>query len=578
MPRERNRRPEPAGNDTGWLVLGGVLVFGLVVVAALWAGARLNPAFAHTTDPVVMLGDVVTGRVPMTGAQAAVTFGSIVAALAVAGLLVFAGLRVRGAGSRVDYKARWLASGRDVAALTAPQAAKDAARLGATGAGVGVTLGTHLPSRQALYASWEWVQVWLMGPRAGKTSCVCIPQVLETTGPVLATTNKPDLPEATRGPRSELGVTYLHDPQGIVGAEPTFWWDPLSFVTDMETAERLADVFISSATSAGAKQDAYFESAGKELLSRLLLAAALDRRPITDVFTWANDPDSTHSDNPAAVLNKHGETANAVALERTQTLTEKQRDGVYGTVRPWIGVLGSSKIAPWITDPTGARPHFDPHRFVRSSDTLYLVSKEGGGSARAITAALTMAVLTAAEQAGAASPGGRLPVPLTVVLDEVANVCRWRELPDVYSHYGSRGIVVSSFFQSWAQGVEAFGETGMQKLWSAANVRVVGSGLSEDKFLPFVSGLIGDHDVVKRSATQQKGGRSVSTSVQRQRIFEVSDLTALPQGRALLMGSGLPPALLRLDHFSARPYAGKVAESSRYYESQRERRARWEAA
>ena len=40
--------------------------------------------------------------------------------------------------------------------------------------------------------------------------------------------------------------------------------------------------------------------------------------------------------------------------------------------------------------------------------------------------------------------GGRLALPLLAVLDEVANVCRWRELPDLYSHYGSRGIVVLS--------------------------------------------------------------------------------------------------------------------------------------
>ncbi|MCG2947420.1 TraG/TraD/VirD4 family protein, partial [Escherichia coli] len=79
-----------------------------------------------------------------------------------------------------------------------------------------------------------------------------------------------------------------------------------------------------------------------------------------------------------------------------------------------------------------------------------------------------------------------LKTPLTAVLDEAANVVRWRELPDVYSHYGSRGIVVSTFFQSYSQGVEAYGEKGMNKLWGAANIRVAGSGLSDDKFLPFL--------------------------------------------------------------------------------------------
>ena len=51
------------------------------------------------------------------------------------------------------------------------------------------------------------------------------------------------------------------------------------------------------------------------------------------------------------------------------------------------------------------------------------------------------------------------------VLDEAANVCRWRELPNLYSHYGSRGIVLMTILQSWSQGVEVWGRDGMRKLW-----------------------------------------------------------------------------------------------------------------
>ncbi len=89
---------------------------------------------------------------------------------------------------------------------------------------------------------------------------------------------------------SEIGTVWAHDVQGIIGEEPTWWWNPLSFVTDTETAEKLADVFLASATDAGAKQDAYFESDSKRLLSHLFFAAAVGRRPITDVFAWAQDP------------------------------------------------------------------------------------------------------------------------------------------------------------------------------------------------------------------------------------------------------------------------------------------------
>ena len=178
-----------------------------------------------------------------------------------------------------------------------------------------------------------------------------------------------------------------------------------------------------------------------------------------------------------------------------------------------------------------------------------------------------MAILEAAERIGSTQPGGRLNTPLVAVLDEAANVCRWRELPDKYSHYGSRGIILCTYFQSWQQGVEAYGETGMGKLWSAANVRVVGSGLSEDRYLQFISQAIGDYDALKRSRSSQPRSSSTTSSYQRERIFDVADLTAMPFARAVLLATQTPPALIKLEHFSTKAYAAKVKESQAYYES-----------
>ena len=568
--RESNRRAQPLPYETGWILLACLLLLLFLIGAAVYVSALLNPNIRTlpTLNPVSVFGALTDGTAPAVPAQVTLMIVLIVLILAAAAAAAVAALRGgRGRGrSRVDYKSRYMASERDLHRFFHDAALKDAQRLHSEQAGVGVTLAKHQASNRRMYASWEWVQIWLMGPRAGKTSCVCIPQVLETSGPVLATSNKRDIVDYTRGPRSELGVAWVHDVQGIIGEPPSWWWNPLSFVKDYETAEKLADVFQSSAESANAKQDAYFSAAAKETLSRLFLAAALDNRPITDVFHWANNPDD-RADDPARILVEHGEQQHGKALGQTQNLTEKQRDGVYGSMRPWLTPLGNHKTLAWITDPSMSRPHFDPRKFVQSTDTLYLVSREGGGSARAITAALTMATLTAAQEIASRSPGGRLKTPLTAVLDEAANVCRWRELPDIYSFFGSMGIIISTFFQSWQQGVEAFGETGMGKLWSAANVRVVGSGLSEDKYLPFVSQSIGDYDAIKRSRSNARGGSSTSDSIQRERIFDVADLTALPQARAIMMATQTPPALLTLEHYSERPYADKVAASRDFYES-----------
>ncbi len=561
------RKNQPANDEALWIVGGGILTMGIVGVLLWTLGAILDPKVENTSNnPVQILMDQSRGYLPVGGVQIAVFALGLLLLLAVVVMLVVVWRRSRGTSSRIDHLAKEMSHAKDFKSLEEPAARADAERLGATKAGCGSPLAMLVNNRKPLFASYEWVQIWLMGPRAGKTSCVCVPQILETGGPVLATSNKRDIVDMTRGPRARVGTVWVHDVQGIIGEERSWWWNPLSFVSDMETAEKLADVFLASATDAGAKQDAYFESDGKRLLSHLFFAAAVGRRPITDVFGWAQDPEDFIARD---LLKDQGHLALANSLEQIQKLTPKQRDGVYGTMRPWVNVLSYDKVIPWIRHNGANRPELDHRKLATGTDTLYLISKEGGGSARAITAALVMAVMTEAEKTAARQPGGRLKTPLTAVLDEAANVVRWRELPDVYSHYGSRGIIVSTFFQSYSQGVEAYGEKGMNKLWGASNIRVAGSGLSDDKFLPFLAQLVGEHDVLKRSSsTSGRTNRSVSTSMQRERILDVADLAALPRGRAILTSSGLPAGLIDLQHYSTKPYGEYVKLSQQYYETQ----------
>ena len=114
----------------------------------------------------------------------------------------------------------------------------------------------------------------------------------------------------------------------------------------------------------------------------------------------------------------------------------------------------------------------------------------------------------------------------------------------------------------------------MRKLWSASNIRVAGSGLSDDKFLPFLSRIIGDHDVVRRTAsTTGNFSRQYSSMVNRERTLDESDLGALPRGRAILSTSGMPAALLKLEHFSEKPYGEDCTESETFYGSKLTQRA-----
>ena len=101
---------------------------------------------------------------------------------------------------------------------------------------------------------------------------------------------------------------------------------------------------------------------------------------------------------------------------------------------------------------------------------------------------------------------------MRAVLDEAANICPIRNLPDLYSYFGSMRIQVLSFLQSYQQGVHIWGRAGMDKLWSAATVKLIGAGVHDPAFCEDLSRLIGDHDVEHLHQHGRRGHRQHSTT------------------------------------------------------------------
>lgn len=158
-----------------------------------------------------------------------------------------------------------------------------------------------------------------------------------------------------------------------------------------------------------------------------------------------------------------------------------------------------------------------------------------------MTASLTAVVaFTAFQRAQSEFTGNnrRLPVPLCCVLDEAANICRWPELADVYSYFGSAGIPIMTIWQNPDQGRAAFGETNFGSLFNNANITVYLGGIKDAKFLGEISQLVGQREIVRGSVNiDGNGRRSVNNSIQKENILDVSDLTEWPVGRALLLAS-----------------------------------------
>jgi type IV secretory pathway TraG/TraD family ATPase VirD4 len=422
----------------------------------------------------------------------------------------------------------------------------------------GILLGNLQGTRHEVRMGYEDVAVAIMAPRSGKTTSLAIPSILAAPGPVLLTSNKAagDAYTATLDARAAVGRTWSMDPQQIAHAAREMWWNPLADAKTLEGAGRLAGHFLAASVDASQQGD-FWSKAGSNILSQLFLAAALDERPITDTMQWLAFPaDRT----PLDILRDHDFTAVAAQLKGTVEGPPETRDGIYETARQYAAALLNAEIAAWVT-PQKDVPEFRPAEFVTSTDTLYLLSKDGGGGASALIAACADSVMRAATTQ-AERAGGRLDPPMLAILDEAANVCKISDLPDLYSHLGSRGIIPITILQSYRQGQKVWGDAGMDAMWSASTVKVIGSGIDDPDFADKLSRLIGDHDVPTTSTSRSESGKSTSVSMRQERILPADAIRALPKGTALCFATGMRAAMLDLRPWYLEPGADELSAAS----------------
>lgn len=429
---------------------------------------------------------------------------------------------------------------------------------------LGLCLGRRLGGvgeSRLLYASEEDVLLEIAGPRSNKTSAQVVPAILSAPGPVIATSNKVDAYTLTIGPRAELGRCFVADPQGIAGVEQSWWWNPLADIKDLADAGHLVAHF-SRTVGAGNSNDAnpFFTRGAERLLAQLVLAASCSpERSLRDVRKWL----ATQASEPVGLLEDGGFTEVAEGLQGLREAPAETRGGLFETALTALGALESESVARLVTPPSTWRypprvpvEEFDPWRFLVGDrtdstgnpvprDTLYLLTREGAGSGAPIVAALVDHLLRTAGQAATAQ-GGRLDPPLRPVLDEAANVCPIANLPDLYSYFGSMSIQVMSFLQSYQQGIAVWGKSGMDKMWSAATVKLVGAGVQDPEFARWISDLIGPLEVPSYSHQYGRGGGSMSTSMREKPVMTIADVGALDKGHAILLSTGRRPVLLEL--------------------------------
>ncbi|MBV7708108.1 TraM recognition domain-containing protein [Nocardia nova] len=573
MARQTRRRTTGGFGEETWLLLIalGVIALALLAWAALSVGSWCAglPVTAH---PVAALLQVMAGRHRWPW-QSSVVLTIALAAVG-ASAVMSRGRWVSLRGSDIDRAARTMVSPRRISAARQQDNTSAAERLlkdapAHIQALPGPPLGRTVVGGAELFVPAEMGVFIAAGQRTGKTMAWAIPAVLSAWGPVLATSNKPDLYRHTAFGREQRGRVWLCDLQAVTG-QPVcgFWVDLLDRVRTLAAARKLASFFVSGASGsaserANARVDSYFDGGAQELLSLYLLAAACVGGDLLHVAEWlSSDQDQT----PILILRHHNHRRAAQRILDAQGLYARQRDGLYDMARRFLNVLSDEGYSTMITPParthisvyetseaiiietalgpaTHNLPEFKPADFVTSNDALYALSMTGPDSASALTAALVGQILESALRIARARPDGRLAVPLLAVLDEAANCALIDQLPSYYTYAAGCGVILLTIVQVLEQAEDLWGANGLTVI-RAQSIEIYGGNIATPAYLEQWARLVDDHDVADHSRSVGPGGTNRSTSWRAEPILNVAKLARLPKDRALVRLPGHEPVLI----------------------------------
>lgn len=404
----------------------------------------------------------------------------------------------------------------------------------------GVQIGRALDGRRRwVLQSYRQCSAHIWGPGRGKTLTQVVRHSYYAPGAYVMTSNKTDGVKyilAARALRHPSGRVWMFDPDRIFrrGERPAFTIDLLSTVKDTKSAEKLASVFEKSAPAAAQTGgDAQFDPQGREFLAWCMLAAAVTGKSLRQVHLWVSEGNTT---DPAERLMDAGYSGPVAALRGLGKQPERTRGSVFATAQRMASAMVHDHLMAWAT-PTPGVPAFDPAAFAVSTDTLILLTQEKAGPLAAFVSGLVTQVANAAVAEAGRQRSERLPVPMVMDLDECGNVVTLPDLPDWYTHFGSKGIIINSYFQSPAQGEATYGRERFSQLWDAAGARVYGGGIDNEPWLRALSELIGTYDKTMVSTTSSQGTRSRSESTQKQSRASAAELANLAEWRAIVRTS-----------------------------------------
>lgn len=419
------------------------------------------------------------------------------------------------------------------------------------------TLGTS--RGVTIHVSTEESMVIQGAPRSGKGLYVIINAILDAPGAVVTTSTRADNLVVTMQARAVGGrPVTVFDPQGMSGLPSTLRWSPVRGCDDPDIATRRALVITADTEMKG--ENAAWQKRSLIVLQCLLHAAALSGDGVRAFRRWSSSPVLAREalevlGNPRAALGWQADLMGII------------EDDPRNTSNSWIGVsaavapLSSPKVLAAL-DPKDATEEFDPKAFIRERGTLYLIgTRAGAAAAGPYLSALIDDIDNAAREMAFVAPGGRLDPPLSLILDEIANLAPWPGLPVALSDGGGIGISTLVVLQSLSQARTGWSIDEAATIWDSAIIKVIFGGGSDERDLRSLAGLLGERSLILNTRSWSNQGRQDGEQIRESPVIRLDEIRRLPTGTALMLGRRTRPILLDLREWHKRKDAAELGRS-----------------
>jgi len=274
---------------------------------------------------------------------------------------------------------------------------------------------------------------------------------------------------------------------------------------------------------------------------------------VSDLRRWATSPEGARAAVARVEACPQAASGWADMLGSIITTDPRHRDSIWSGVSAAAAPLSLPSVAALCDNK--AEDLFDVDEFLGGSHTLHLLGTAGGAaSARPIITALVDAITERGRFLASRSATGRMKGGLTLVLDEIIQLCPLNQLPQLFADGGGNGMSTCAIIQQVSQLETWYSPSQRSEIWGNAAAKIIlgGSGAAEE--LEAISRLIGEWTTTEYASSMSSAGGHTSQLHQAQRrIAPVDFLRELPVGRGVFLYRNVPPVLLDLTAYHKRP-------------------------